>query len=173
METHWSYWKKWSGQETGTHERNIMGKSLKDSIQKAKAILGGKEEETLMKGCHDAMYHHAIHSKAADRAGKRDAAKEHMSKLLEHAVSHAKKKKNPHDMKYGLQRAVDHFYGDASDELGWGDDADNHDAVKHFKGGGCFVPHGSDHVANGKKKKIKKSAHERAKDWLQKSRVRN
>lgn len=142
-----------------------MSKLLK-SIKRAKHILKGqtqvapnlaKAENDLFKGVHDAMYHHAMHAKAAHNASFGDAGKPYDSKKSEackekakkheyffarHALEHAHKKaRYPGDLRFKLQKAMD-FY----DSESYCDDKD-HDYKKakdHFSKGGDFVAHKDD-----------------------------
>lgn len=145
---------------------NLKGEKSPDTIEKSDSRLGkaiskakgrlsksfeiDPHEDILEKGMHDAMFHHALHAKAADRAcyhadspkGSsaskhadkcRGFAVKHMGEFLQKALDQAKKNKHASSMKYALTKAID-FYDscayDCQEEL--------EDAAKHYAKGGAY-----------------------------------
>lgn len=124
---------------------------LEKAIVRAQCIDLKKAVSDGLKKCHDAMYHHALHAEAANRAGKKEEAKKHMLALMRHALENVKDR-DMYGIKNGIADNVNHYSREASESLlpyGWGDQLDKqgqklHPATKHFKEGGKFVPHKGD-----------------------------
>lgn len=137
-------------------EPKVEAPRLAKSISMARARLAKRShDDTLEKGVHDAMAHHALHARAAHaacyKAGPHDPehdkkckehGKEHEYRFMRHALEHAKKKaRYGGDMKWKMQRALDYFDGDAGyDES----DEGYKKASEHYKGGGDFKGHKDD-----------------------------
>jgi len=133
--------------------------SLEKAIQFAKERI---ENDTLEKGCLDAMYHHALHAKAADSAcyqsldGKskpvspeevekcKKAASKHEFMMLRHALEMARKKGEGSwrgNMTSKLRKYIDFMESE-----GWDmeKDPDYQKALKHYQKGGEFKHHEDD-----------------------------
>ncbi len=121
---------------------------LDGAILKAESIKRESETMDLVKGRHDALYHHASHQNAADSARYQtgadskkcaEASRLHMHQFLKHALE-AVKDRDAYSMKYGLQKIIDFYCGEASSDLYTGGKPTNESAlVKHFISGGGFV----------------------------------
>jgi hypothetical protein len=137
---------------------------LEKAIGRAQCMDLKKAVSDGLKKCHDAMYHHALHAEAANRAGKKEEARKHMLALMQHAVENVKDRDSI-GIKMGVNDNVNHYGREASESLipyGFGDSLDKpgqklHPATKHFKEGGKFVPHKGD----------KKLGHSLKKAWTQ------
>lgn len=115
-------------------------------LRKATAL---QVEFDLYKGVHDAMFHHAAHAAAAQRASYgpgmtdkdnqrcREAAKKHTMEFLKSALENAENR-DAYAMKSALQRAINYYEQEASDET-YSKTPEKDLLVGHFRSGGGYV----------------------------------
>jgi hypothetical protein len=129
---------------------------LSKAISTARERLSDRYQgDDLEKGVHDAMYHHALHARAANSArykGEKstpehdkkcsEIGKQHEFMFLRHALENAKHKaKYAGDMKWKMQKSMDYYDSEAPYD---DSDPDYKKACDHYKNGGGYVGHKHD-----------------------------
>lgn len=147
---------------------------LTQAISKAQNVLSERIGPVydLIKGRHDAMFHHASHALGAEKACYqksdeahqkkcKEAARAHNYMLLRHSLENVRDRSH-YNMANDLQRAVSFYRDEAHNEhYPSGGSQGDHPHCKHFINGGDYVSHKDDKnfledYESGKKPKVKK-----------------